>query len=83
MNIIIFQKTGVTHKFEKVKDLLCSNGVVSFRYFGLSTQTERFAVFHDIGGYSIEDEDRPGHFANRIPIEYVMNYRIVKDGRDK
>ena len=62
MNIIIFQKTGVTHKFEKVEYLLCKNGMVSFRYFGLSTQTSRFAVFHDIGGYSIEYEGEPANF---------------------
>lgn len=72
MNLIIFQKTGVTHKFEKVEDLFCKNGVVSFRYFGLSTQTTRFAVFHDIGGYSIDYEGDSGEF--KVQSEHRMSY---------
>ena len=72
MNIIIFQKTGVTHKFEQVEYLLCKNGVVSFRYFGLSTQTSRFAVFHDIGGYSIEYEGESENVEKRT--DHRMSY---------
>lgn len=72
MNIIIFQKTGVTHKFEQVEYLLCKNGVVSFRYFGLSTQTSRFAVFHDIGGYSIEYDGESENVETRS--QHRMSY---------
>ena len=72
MNIIIFQKTGVTHKFEQVEYLFCSNGVVSFRYFGLSTQTSRFAVFHDIGGYSIEYEGESENI--KLRSDHRMSY---------
>lgn len=53
-DLIIFTTTGTTYRFSGVEQFDIKDGVVSFRYFGVSTQQYRKATFlaNQVAGYS-------------------------------
>ncbi len=57
MDLILFMKTGVTHRFQQVTNFIIGEHEVTFEYEGVSTQTHRKAKFYreNISGYSIVD----------------------------
>lgn len=56
-DLILFAKDGHTHRFHQVKDLKVNDdGLLTFEYFGLSTEQQRQAQFSDYEGFSFCDE---------------------------
>ena len=60
MDIILFGRNGETFRFSGVTDFVESDTSYTFKYFGLSTQTYRFAKFDkpQIVGMSILNKDQ-------------------------
>ena len=60
MDIILFGSNGETFRFSGVTDFVESDTSYTFKYFGLSTQTYRFAKFDkpQIVGISILNKDQ-------------------------
>lgn len=56
-SLIIFNKNGETLKFEQVTEFKEMSDWISFKYYGLSTQTKKSAVFYksNIAGYAFEE----------------------------
>lgn len=60
MDIILFGSNGETFRFSGVTDFVESDTSYTFKYFGLSTQTYRFAKFDkpQIVGMSTLNKDQ-------------------------
>ena len=60
MDIILFGSNGETFRFSGVTDFVESDTAYTFKYFGLSTQTYRFAKFDkpQIVGMSTLNKDQ-------------------------
>ncbi|MGY3766832.1 hypothetical protein ACWOAH_09935 [Vagococcus vulneris] len=54
MTIVIYFKNGGTALFNQVEEFKTESGVVSFKYFGVSTQVKRQAMFviDNIAGFA-------------------------------
>lgn len=54
-DLILWTINKPTYKFEQVSNIKYEKGQIEFDYFGVSTQTRRHAIFHDIIGFSLKE----------------------------